>query len=284
MTTIYSDDGEWMWTGTEWIPAQNQNHSSASNIQVQDSVGWREEHLRLINENKDITLFSVFGFVLRGFKSIMHPSPKLKQGQKTKFQLKAENGKAAPHKDGMVHIIAITDVGFSVIQLGVQRSLKIGGVFSINTSSTNTGILFAVSWKDVLNIYPQKEEGFVIETKSLFCSIRAPNLSSEMVSKFKLKKEIIENYDDNGIPFIKKFGIKRDYTAGFFQKFKEIFDKYKSNGSMSSLGLEIQRSCLTHGIEKLHFRGQFYCKGCDGENFNLIEKDYQSKIQLEEIV
>ena len=38
MSTIYSDDGKWMWTGTEWIPTQNQNDSLASNIQVQDSV------------------------------------------------------------------------------------------------------------------------------------------------------------------------------------------------------------------------------------------------------
>jgi hypothetical protein len=38
MSTIYSDDGKWMWTGTEWIPTQNQNDSLVSNIQVQDSV------------------------------------------------------------------------------------------------------------------------------------------------------------------------------------------------------------------------------------------------------
>jgi hypothetical protein len=38
MSIIYSDDGRWMWTGTEWIPTQNQNDSLASNIQVQDSV------------------------------------------------------------------------------------------------------------------------------------------------------------------------------------------------------------------------------------------------------
>lgn len=262
-----SPDGRWVWDGTNWIPISSENTEPK------------------INENKDITLFTqaVYRWA-RGIKSFSQPSPKLKKGQKTKFQLQVEKGNAYISGNDHPQIIMITDAGISVYQIGLQNKLKIAMVFSINTSSTSTELVFTLKWRDVLNIYPQKPCGFVVETKSFYFSIRAQDLSSEIVRKLKLKEEIIENYNDNGIPFNKKFLESPDYTSGFDQKFKEIFAKYKSNGSMSSLGLAIQRNCLTHGVEKLHFRGQFYCKSCDGENYKLIAEDYMSKILEEEII
>lgn len=266
-----SEDGRYVWNGTFWMPV-----SSASTLPSE-------------SEHKYIALYSEVSLGWRGLKSWLELKPKLIEGEKTDFQLKAESGQFNIRWGWFEpHFLVISDAGISIIRIGVESKLQIAKILSIKTSSTNTEILVTISWKDILNIYPQKEVGFIIETKSLYLIFRSVKLSwnkpSKYVAKYRLHKPVIENYDDYGISFTKKFLKSPDYSAGFFQKVKEIFDKYKSNGSMSSLGLEIQRSCLTHGVEKLHFRGQFYCEDCDSENYKLIAEDYAKKMQTEQII